>query len=61
MKALGTPNITPELKQKVIEGVLQEAGTRSVEQLAQDENEILLELLALRGRAVAQHRTGKAA
>src|SRR6201984_2187423 len=30
MKALGTPNITPELKQKVIDGVVREAAGRSV-------------------------------
>src|SRR4051812_7154537 len=60
--ALGTPTITPDLKQTVTEGVLQEAGTRSVEQLAQDENEILLKLLALRGQGGgAASRQGKAA
>ena len=47
-KTLGNPNITPELKAKVTEGVLQEAGNRSVEQLAQDENELLVGLLGLR-------------
>src|SRR3954470_12322416 len=48
MKALGTPNITPELKQTVIDGVMREAGGRSVDQLAHDENEVLIGLLALR-------------
>jgi len=38
-KALGNPTITPELQRTLIEGVLQEAGTRSVEQLAQEEHE----------------------
>src|SRR4051812_38198989 len=62
LNALGTPTITPDLKQTVTEGVLQEAGTRSVEQLAQDENEILLKLLALRGQGGgAASRQGKAA
>jgi len=28
MKALGTPNITPELKQTVVDGVMREAGGR---------------------------------
>jgi len=32
------PNITPELKQKVIDGVTRETAGRSVEQLANDEN-----------------------
>ena len=49
MKALGTPNITPELKQTVIDGVAREAGGRSVEQLAQDENRVIVGLLKLRG------------
>jgi carnitine 3-dehydrogenase len=47
MKALGTPNITPELKQKVIDGVMREAAGRSVDQLAQDENRVLIGLLKL--------------
>src|SRR5436853_7464764 len=37
MKALGTPNITPELKQAVMDGVMREANGRSVDQLAHDE------------------------
>jgi hypothetical protein len=35
MKNLGNPEITTELKQTIAEGVLREAGNRSVEQLAQ--------------------------
>src|SRR5271156_4794729 len=49
MKALGIPNITPELKQKVIDGVMREAGGRTVEDLAKDENRVLVGLLKLRG------------
>src|ERR1700732_5366650 len=37
MKGIGDPDVTPELKQTIIDGVLQEAGGRSVEQLAQGE------------------------
>jgi 3-hydroxyacyl-CoA dehydrogenase len=48
MKSLGTPNITPELKQKVVDGVMREAGGRSLDQLAQEENEIITGLLKLR-------------
>jgi 3-hydroxyacyl-CoA dehydrogenase len=48
MKTLGTPNITPELKQAVVDGVMREAGGRSVERLAQEENEVLMGLLKLR-------------
>ena len=48
MKALGTPNITPELKQEVINGVMREAVGRPVDQLAQEENRVLIGLLKLR-------------
>jgi len=48
MKNLGNPEITSELKQTITEGVLREAGNRSVEQLAEEENETLLGLLRLR-------------
>ena len=48
MKTLGNPEITAELKQTITEGVLREAGNRSVEQLAQEESELLLGLLRLR-------------
>src|SRR5256714_5828342 len=51
MKALGTPNITPELKQTIIDGVLREAAGRSVAQLAKKENEVIIGLLRLRASA----------
>jgi 3-hydroxyacyl-CoA dehydrogenase len=51
MKKLEMPDVTPELMQIVIEGVLKEANGQSVEQLAQAENEVVLELLALRAKA----------
>ena len=50
-KSLGNPAITRELKDKIAEGVLKEAGPRSVEQLSEQENEVLVGLLRLR----AQH------
>jgi carnitine 3-dehydrogenase len=49
-KDLGNPDVTPELKKTITEGVLQEAGDRSVEQLAQKENELLVELIRLRAQ-----------
>lgn len=49
-KGLGTPTVTPELQRTVADGVLQEAAGRSVEQLAQEENETLVGLLRLRTR-----------
>jgi carnitine 3-dehydrogenase len=48
MKSLGTPNVTPELRQKVIDGVMREAAGRSVDQLGQAENRVLIGLLKLR-------------
>jgi hypothetical protein len=50
-KVLGNPQVTPELKQTIADAVLQEAGNRSVEQLAKDENELLVEFLGLRRKA----------
>jgi 3-hydroxyacyl-CoA dehydrogenase len=50
-KVLGNPEMTPGLKRKITEGVLQKAANRSVGQLAKEEDEMLLGLLRLR----AQH------
>src|SRR5262245_20840205 len=47
-KVLGTPNVTPELQRTMADGVAQEAAGRSVEQLAEEENETLVGLLRLR-------------
>ena len=53
MKTLGTPEITPQLKQTVVDAVLKEAGGRSVEQLAREENAVLIGLLKQRAAASA--------
>jgi len=53
MKTLGTPDITPQLKQTVVDAVLKEAGGRSVEELARAENSVLTGLLKLRSQANA--------
>jgi carnitine 3-dehydrogenase len=50
MKGLGNPDVTEDLKQTIVEGVLREAGDRSVDQLAQEENDILIALLKLRAK-----------
>jgi carnitine 3-dehydrogenase len=47
---LGSPDVTSELKKTIAEGVLQEAGDRSVEELAQEENELLVGLIRLRAQ-----------
>ena len=49
-KSLGNPEVTAELKRTIADDVLKEAADRSVEQLAQQENETLLGLLQLRAR-----------
>jgi hypothetical protein len=47
-KTLGDPAITPELKSRIAEGVLSEAGSRTIDQLTNAENEQLVALLKLR-------------
>jgi len=47
---LGSPTITPELREKVIAGVREEAGSRSTDELAARRDEVLLGLLALRAK-----------
>src|SRR5271157_263210 len=51
MRKLEMPDVTPALMQTVIDGVLKEANGQSVEQLAQAENQLVVELLALRAKA----------
>jgi hypothetical protein len=59
-KALGNPEMTPDLKRKISEGVLQEAANHSVGQLAKEEDEMLLGLLRLRIQREGQsHRQGQ--
>ena len=50
MKALGSPDVTPELKKIVADEVMRMAGNRSVEQLAEEENEVLTELFSDRAK-----------
>lgn len=63
MKGLGTPDITPELKQAVVEGVARMASQRSVDELAQQENEVLIGLLRLRAphASITASRAGELA
>ncbi len=49
---LGTiTKFTPEIKQTIIDGVLEEAGGRSIEELERERDTMLLELLATRAKA----------
>ena len=51
MKKLEMPAVTPELMETIIDGVLAEVNGQSVDQLAQTENKLVLEILALRAKA----------
>jgi carnitine 3-dehydrogenase len=51
MRKLEMPDVTPALLQRIIEGVLKEANGQSVEQLADAENKLVLQFLALRAKA----------
>src|SRR5580693_7126862 len=48
MKTLGNPEVTPELKQTIVDGVMREAAGHSVDELAREENEVIIGLLRLR-------------
>jgi carnitine 3-dehydrogenase len=63
-KVLGNPELTPEVQQKLIDGVHAEVGTRSVNELAAERDEVLLGLIELRLRVPRESeasREGKAA
>jgi hypothetical protein len=49
-KVLGNPELTPELKRTIVEGVLEEAGDRTVDELAGDRDAMLLALQAVRAK-----------
>ena len=50
-KVLGSPQLTPELQEKLIAGVHAEVGSRSMDDLAAERDEVLLGLLELRNKA----------
>ena|SRR5712691_2010089 len=49
-KVLGSPQLTPEVQRKLIDSVHAEVGSRSVDELAAERDELLLGLLELRTR-----------
>ncbi|WP_347952067.1 3-hydroxyacyl-CoA dehydrogenase NAD-binding domain-containing protein [Bradyrhizobium sp. CER78] len=49
-KVLGSPELTPEVQKKLIEGVHAEAGARSIDELAAERDEILLGLIEMRNK-----------
>ncbi len=50
-KVLGSPELTPALQQKLIDGIHAEVGSRSIDDLAAERDEVLLGLLELRANA----------
>jgi hypothetical protein len=54
---LGSPQLTPELQQKLIAGIHAEVGARSIDDLAAERDEVLLGLLELRAKGAAAEKT----
>ena len=50
-KVLGQPVLTPEVQRKLIDSVQAEVGTRSIDELAAERDELLLGLIELRAKA----------
>src|SRR6266704_3393181 len=63
-KVLGSPELTPEIRGKLIDGLRAEVGSRSIAELEAQRDEILLGLLELRRKyeqpAVASPKTARA-
>ena len=47
---LGNPEFTPELGQQIVDGVMAEADGKSIDELANERDEILFGLIALRDK-----------
>jgi len=50
-KVLGSPELTPEVQKKLIDGLHEEVGSRSIDELAAQRDEVLLGLLELRAKS----------
>jgi 3-hydroxyacyl-CoA dehydrogenase len=55
-KVLGSPQLSPKLQQKLIAGVHDEVGERSIDDLAAERDEVLLGLLELRAKAAVAEK-----
>jgi hypothetical protein len=58
-KVLGSPELTPEVRQMLIDGVHAEVGSRSIDELAAQRDEVLLGLLELRTKSMKAPATLK--
>jgi 3-hydroxyacyl-CoA dehydrogenase len=56
-KTLGSPVLTPEVQKKLIDSVHAEAGSRSIDELAAERDEVLLGLIGLRNKAAKSSQT----
>src|ERR1700683_3895636 len=56
-KTLGSPVLAPAVRKKLIDSVHAEAGSRSVDQLAVERDEVLLGLIELRNKAAKSSQT----
>ena len=59
-KTLGSPVLTPEVQKKLIDGVHAEAGSRTIDELEAERDEMLLGLIELRKAARSNHAKSKA-
>jgi 3-hydroxyacyl-CoA dehydrogenase len=56
-KTLGSPVLTPETQKKLIDSVHAEIGSRSIDELAAERDEVLLGLLELRNKVAKSSQT----
>jgi 3-hydroxyacyl-CoA dehydrogenase len=56
-KTLGSPVLTPEVQKKLIDSVHAEAGSRSIDELAAERDEVLLGLIELRNKVAKSSQT----
>jgi 3-hydroxyacyl-CoA dehydrogenase len=56
-KTLGSPVLTPEVQKRLIDSVHAEAGSRSIDELAVERDEVLLGLIELRNKAAKSSQT----
>jgi carnitine 3-dehydrogenase len=55
---LDAPELTPELRERMVDGCLREAGGRSIAELERERDEFLVDLLALRARYDTDAQSG---
>jgi 3-hydroxyacyl-CoA dehydrogenase len=56
-KTMGSPVLTPDVQKKLIDSVHAEAGTRSIDELAAERDEVLLGLIELRNKVAKSSLT----